>query len=115
MARIDRPTADRLRDNQKAAAIVGHMFRWPSPIETAEVTSNSRMSADDSALRECDESGGTRYSERHSAQKEPSCGSTIATHSGQARPSADQSISMPAALMLRASVDFQPPAPSNGT
>jgi len=25
------------------------------------------MSADDSALRECDESGGTRYSERHSA------------------------------------------------
>jgi len=27
------------------------------------------MSADDSALRECDESGGTRYSERHSAQK----------------------------------------------
>jgi hypothetical protein len=26
--------------------------------------------ADDSALRECDESRGTRYSERHSAQKD---------------------------------------------
>jgi hypothetical protein len=55
------------------------------------------------------------WGRHHSAQKELSCGSTIATHSGQARPSADQSISMPAASMLRASVDFQPPAPSNGT
>ena len=35
-----------------------------------KATNNSRMPADDSALREYDESGGTRYSERLVAQKE---------------------------------------------
>jgi hypothetical protein len=67
-----------LRDDQKAAAIVGQMFRWPFRYRDGARRQATTGSADDSALRECDESRGTRCSERHSAHKDAGSANTRA-------------------------------------
>jgi hypothetical protein len=60
---------DRTRDARDSILLLSlsRSFRYG---DGGRSTEHDRMSADDSALRECHESRGTRYSERHSAQKD---------------------------------------------